>query len=204
MSAVKGRRARYSEATKAALVEAATARFAEHGFSGTSLEDVAADIEASRGAVYHHFANKMALFQAVFEQQESQMISLVAEAASEADDPWEAMESALEAFLDHCCDPVYGRIVWTEAPIALGWRRMKESEEKYAYGMIEQIITSLVDSGELPPLPREPMARISFHLLGAAALAIAEAAITDKPQIKADYAIVISRMLTGTRRESRP
>lgn len=199
MSAVKGRRARYSEATKAALVEAATLRFAEHGFAGTSLEDVAADIEASRGAVYHHFENKLALFQAVFEQQESQMMSLVAEAAAQAESPWEAMESALEAFLSHCCEPVYGRIVWKEALIALGWQRWKECEEKYAYGMIEQFLTSLVDADELPPLPHEPMARIVFHLLGAAGHAIAEAAPADKPQTKADYAAVINRILAGTR-----
>jgi len=203
MSAVKGRRARYSEATKAALVEAATRRFAEHGFAATSLEDVAADIEASRGAVYHHFESKLALFQAVFEQQESQMISMVIEAAAQAATPWESMEAALEAFLSHCCEPVYGRIVWKEALIALGWQRWKECEEKYAYGMIEEFLTNLVDADELPPLPREPMARITFQLLGAAGLAIAEAAPADKAQTKADYALVINRILAGTRRRPR-
>ena len=41
MTEVKSRREMYSEATRAALLEEATTLFAERGYSGTSLEDVA-------------------------------------------------------------------------------------------------------------------------------------------------------------------
>ncbi|MFD1051182.1 hypothetical protein ACFQ1S_39440, partial [Kibdelosporangium lantanae] len=46
MSRTTSRREQYSQATKAALLEAATRRFAEHGFSGTALEDVAKPLTA--------------------------------------------------------------------------------------------------------------------------------------------------------------
>src|SRR3954464_11726349 len=114
MSTVKSRREQYSQATRAALVEAATRRFAEHGYAGTALEDVAADIQATRGAVYHHFANKTALFEAVFEQLETEVVQRSSAAAAGASDPWDAAIAALNTYLDDCCDPTYGRLVWQE------------------------------------------------------------------------------------------
>lgn len=199
MSPVKSRREQYSEETRAALLEAATRRFAEFGFAGTSLEDVAADIRATRGAVYHHFANKGALFLAVFDALETEMIRQVAEAAAGVEDPWDAALAALEKFLDVCCQPVYGRVVWQEAPIALGWRQWKLCEEKYAYGLIEQTTQMLVESGYLPDLPMEPMVRVTFHIFGAAGMALAEAAEEDKQRVRAEYLQVIRRMLAGVR-----
>src|SRR5215471_5564610 len=71
MTEVKSRREMYSEATRAALLEEATTLFAERGYSGTSLEDVASASQVTRGAVYHHFASKQALFEAVLELQEA-------------------------------------------------------------------------------------------------------------------------------------
>ncbi|MER6946746.1 TetR family transcriptional regulator [Nonomuraea sp. NPDC000554] len=202
MPPVKSRREQYSQATKAALLEAATHRFAEHGFAGTALEDVAADIQASRGAVYHHFANKTALFEAVVEVLETRMIQQVIESAATATDTWQAAMTATETFLDHCCDPVYGRVVWQEGPLALGWQRWKECEEKYAYGLIEQLIRTLMDSGELAPVPLEPMARITFHILGAAGMALAEASAQDKLRVRDEYSLAIRHLLNGARRQA--
>lgn len=201
MPPVKSRREQYSQATKAALLEAATRRFAEHGFAKTALEDVAADIQASRGAVYHHFASKTALFEAVVQELETDMIRKAAEASASAADPWQGSLAALEAFLDCCCDPVYGRVVWQEGPLALGWQRWKEYEEKYAYGLIEQLLRALVDSDDLPPLPLEPMTRITFHILGAAGMALADTPAADKPRVRDEYSLVIAHLLNGVRRQ---
>ncbi|WP_433430687.1 TetR/AcrR family transcriptional regulator [Nonomuraea sp. CA-141351] len=200
MSSVKSRREQYSQATKTAILEAATRRFAEHGFAGTTLEDVATDIQASRGAVYHHFANKIALLESVLDVLETEMIRKVSEAGSGATQPWQAGLLAVEAFLDCCCDPVYGRVVWQEAPIALGWQRWKEHEGKYSYGLIEQLIRAALDSGDIPPLPLEPMTHITFHILGAAGMALAEASEADKPRVRAEYLQTIAYMLVGGRR----
>lgn len=203
MSPVKSRREQYSAATRAALLDAATRRFAEHGFAGTALEDVAADIQATRGAVYHHFANKTALFEAVFDALETRMMREVIEVSSSAADPWQAGMAAIETFLDQCCDPLYGRVVWQEAPIALGWRRWKECEEQYAYGLIEQLVRALVESGDLPPIPVEPMSRITFHILGAAGMALADAQEADKARVRAEYSHAIVHLLTSVRTPGR-
>ena len=199
MSSPLSRREQYSQATRAALVEAATRRFAEHGFTGTALEDVAADIQATRGAVYHHFANKTALFEAVFERLEMDVLERSAAAAAAARDPWRGAIAALGEFLDACCDPIYGTVVWREAPLALGWHRWLECEEKYSYGLIEQLLGALMDGGYLERQPLATLTRITFHMLGAAGVALAEAADPDKLRVRDEYAAVIGRLMSGLR-----
>lgn len=200
MPPVKSRRAQYSEATRAALLEAATARFARYGFAGTSLEDVAADIQASRGAVYHHFASKLALFEAVLERLERRVMAEVAAVGTAHSDHWKGAMAATEKFLDCCCDPVYGRVVWREAPLALGWPQWTEFEKEHSYGMIEHFLQLLIDAGELPPLPLEPMTRVLFHMLGAAGLAISEAPESERFRVRNEYGETLNHLLKGIRR----
>ncbi|WP_043842017.1 TetR/AcrR family transcriptional regulator [Amycolatopsis taiwanensis] len=197
MSTLKSRREQYSQATRTALLEAATRRFAEHGFAGTTLEDVAADIQATRGAVYHHYASKTALFAAVFEKLETEAMALSDAAAARASDPWQAAFVALDAFLECSCDPVYGRIAWLEAPTALGWTHWQSAGVDLAYGHVERRIKALMDGGYLDPQPLETLTRVVYSMLGAAGMALAEAADTDKPRLKAEYAAVIGRMLSA-------
>jgi AcrR family transcriptional regulator len=201
MRSVKSRREQYSEATRAAILDAATRRFAELGFAGTALEDVAADIDATRGAVYHHFTSKKALFEAVFDELESTAVQRSADAAAAAEDPWAAALAALNQFLDDCSDPVYSKVVWHEAPLALGWHRWRECEVKYAYGLIEQLIGALMDSGFLERQPLETTTRITFGMLSAAGLALAEASEEDKPRVRAEFAAGIGRIMLGLRVE---
>lgn len=197
MSTGKSRRDQFSEATRAALLAAATRRFATLGFAGTSLEDVAADIQATRGAVYHHFPSKKALFEAVFEELETEAVQRSAEAGGRGADPWQRALLALDMFLTTCTDPVYGRIVWQEAPIAMGWVRWEELENKFAFGLIEDHVHALVEGGYVEPLPVETMSRLAFSMLGAAGQALSRAAEVDKARVRDEYRTVIGRMLAG-------
>lgn len=200
MSSVKSRRDQFSEATRAALLEAATRRFATLGYAGTSLEDVATDIQATRGAVYHHFSSKKALFEAVFAKLETDAVEQSRAASRAGTDPWQGALLAMSAFLDTCTDPVYGRIVWQEAPIALGWARWEKLEEAYAFGLIEEHVRNLVEGGYIEALPLDTMTRVAFAMLGAAGQALAKAPESDKERVKAEYSAVIARLLAGLSR----
>jgi AcrR family transcriptional regulator len=197
MSTVKSRRDQFSEATRAALLEAATRRFATLGFAGTALEDVASDIQATRGAVYHHFPSKKALFEAVFEQLEISAVQRSQEAGDVGTDAWQSALLALDMFLEICTDPVYGRIVWLEAPIALGWARWEELENKFAYGLIEQHVHALIEGGHVDPTPLETTTKIVYAMLGAAGLALGRAEAAEKPRMKDEFRGVIGRLLAG-------
>ncbi len=197
MPVVKSRREQYSEATRAALLEAATGLFFERGFGKTALEDVAAAAQVTRGAVYHHFANKQELFEAVLDALENRAKEQVAQATAGIDDPWQAALAGLDAFLEQCCDPVYGRLVWQEGPVALGWARWKECEEEHAYGLIEGFVRALMDADLIENAPVDLTTRFCFHLLGAAGQALADAPDAEKEQTKQECAQVIRRMMTG-------
>ena len=198
MPPVKSRRETYSEATRAALLEEATTLFAERGYAATSLEHVASATRVTRGAVYHHFAGKQALFEAVLDAQEKLAIEEIAAAAT-ASDPWDAAMLALDAFLDKCCDPTYGRLVWQEGPTALGWHRWRECEEKYAYGLVERFVRALIDAGYIEGRAVESTVRFSFWILGGAGLTLADAADEEKPRIRNEWAYLIRRTLNALR-----
>ena len=198
MPEVKSRREMYSEATRAALLDEATALFAERGYAGTSLEDVASASQVTRGAVYHHFASKQALFEAVLELQEARVTAEVLAAAS-APDPWDAALLALDAYLTHCCDPVYGRLVWLEGPAALGWHRWRECEKNYAYGLVERFIRDLVEAGYLEDRAFDSLVQFSFWMLGGAGLAVAEAPPKDKPRVRDEWGYLIGQAISSLR-----
>lgn len=197
MPPVKSRRDQYSAATRAALLDAAISQFAERGYVRTALDDVATATQVTRGAVYHHFDGKQALFEAVLDRLETRAVTLIADAAAQTSDPWDSALAGLDAFLDQCCDPVYGRVVWQEGPVALGWSGWKECEEKYAYGVTEQFLRNLMEAGYIAPVPLETSSRLVFGLLGAAGLALAEADDASKRQTRDDCADLIRSMLAG-------
>jgi AcrR family transcriptional regulator len=200
--AAQTRRAQYSEATRTALLDAATALFDERGYAGTALADVAATARVTRGAVYHHFEDKQALFEAVLNRFEVEATQRITIAAAGGSDPWDAAMRGVDAFLDQCCEPVYGRIVWREGPLALGWQRWRECEYEYGYGLTEQFVRTLTNNGLIEPGPVATTTRLVFAMLGECGLALAEAAEQDKPQVLADCRLVVHRIIDGLRAAS--
>ncbi len=198
-SVVKSRREQYAEATREALVDAAAALFLQRGFGGTALAEVAATAQVTRGAVYHHFTDKRALYEAVLERFEVAAIERIAAASADGRDPWDAAMRALDAFLDQCCDPVYGRIVWHEGPVALGWTRWRECEHEYGYGLTAELLRAVVDAGYIEPVPLETASRLVFAMIGEAGLALADVDEGDKPRLRAECGDVLRRILEGLR-----
>lgn len=188
----------YSEATKVALLNAATNLFAERGYGGTSLELVASASQVTRGAVYHHFVNKQGLFEAVLERQESLAIEQIMATATDPD-PWNAAVQAIEKFLWLCCDRDYGRLVWQEGPSVLGWERFRECEEKYFLGVVERYFSKLVESGYVAPTGIETTLRFIFWVMGGAALALAETPEEDKARVREEWSELLGKTLTSLR-----
>jgi AcrR family transcriptional regulator len=199
MSRPKSRRELYSEATRAALLETATAMFAERGFARTSLDDIAVATQVTRGAVYHHFASKQAVFESVFDALERDMTERIAAAAVGQPDAWQASMAALDAFLDLCCEATYGRLCWLEGPLALGWERWMDYEKKYAYALIDGFVQAARESGLIAPVPVPITSQLVFHLLGGAGRTIAEAPEADRRTVRDECAATMRRMMNGLR-----
>lgn len=70
-------------ATRPRLLAAALRAFAARGYEGTSVRDIAAEAQVAPGLLYHYFASKEAVLQALFEESGAMVLGAFAEAAAE-------------------------------------------------------------------------------------------------------------------------
>ncbi|MET0579601.1 MAG: helix-turn-helix domain-containing protein, partial [Ilumatobacteraceae bacterium] len=94
----KGLRARQAEETHATLITVARELFTDPGYAATSIEDIIQRAGVARGALYHHFSGKDALFRAVYDSVQAEAVARVmAAAARRAGEPWTAVRAGLSA-----------------------------------------------------------------------------------------------------------
>lgn len=189
-------KAEQAEATRAALLSTARRLFAARGFAGTSTEALVAEAGVTRGALYYHYADKRALFEAVFEHLEQELVAeLLAKLADVADDPLALLRGGAEAFLDACLDPAVQRIALLEAPTVLGWDRWREIEQAYGLGVARAALQAAMDAGAVRAQPVEPLAHVLFGGLVESALYMAAAA--DKRKARAEVGRAIATLIDG-------
>ena len=161
--------AQRSAATRGALLAAARALFAEHGFAGAGREEIVAAAGVTRGAMYHHFDSKEDLFVAVVEQVEEEVVTMVATAAMAADDPIEQLRLGSQAYLDAALDPGMRRICLLDAPAVLAPDQRQAINDRYGLGLIRDALARAADDGRVDAAQVEPLA----HMVLAALLALA-------------------------------
>jgi AcrR family transcriptional regulator len=111
--------------------------FTEEGYEGTSIELVLQKCGISRGALYHHFVNKEALFEAVLEEVESRIVQQVGAAALDATNPFEALRAGCATWLKLAHDPTIRQIVLIDAPSVVGWVAWRELDNRYVLGLLK-------------------------------------------------------------------
>jgi AcrR family transcriptional regulator len=164
------RRQQYAEATRSALLRAARALIAEHGYAEVSIDEICLRAGVTKGALYHHFENKRDLFRALCEDVENSWVDEMVEVVSIEDDPLRRLLMGCDAFLEGCLDPARQRILLLDGPAVLGLEGMY-SERGLA--LIAHTMREAMEAGELERHPVEPLARLVFGALTEASLAIA-------------------------------
>jgi len=173
--AVPGKRAAQGRATRGQLIEVATRLFAEHGYEGTSIEAVLLAAGVSRGALYHHFAGKEALFEAVVSAVSEQVTVELTEAVQGCADPLDAMRTAAVAWIGLAADPVIQRVVLVDAPSVLGWDRWRAMDDGRTLGAMRAMLQAISDSGRLPAELVGPFSHMILAALDEIVLVIARA-----------------------------
>jgi AcrR family transcriptional regulator len=167
------------EATRSQLIAVARRMFAERGYEDTSIEGVLREAGVSRGSLYHHFASKEALFEAVAEDVETTVGTQTIAATAGADGPVAALRAGFLAWVRLAGDPVVQRILLIDGPAVLGWERWRAMEERHAFGAIRLVLQAAAPQARLQPEMVDTLAHVLLASVNEVALLVAR---SDDPQ----------------------
>jgi AcrR family transcriptional regulator len=166
-----------SAATRDALISAARKLWGLRGYAEVGTPEIAATAEVTRGAMYHQFADKAALFAEVVEAVEQDLMARMGAlvAGSGATTPANAIRAAVDAWLEVSGDPEVRQLILLDAPSVLGWAGFRDVAQRYSLGMTEQLLTEAIRAGQLAEQPVRALAHVLIGALDEAAMAIATA-----------------------------
>ncbi|MBF6184141.1 TetR family transcriptional regulator [Nocardia farcinica] len=139
-----------AQATRERLIEVATRLFAADGYAAVTTTTLSEAAGMTRGALYHHFANMGEVMAAVLARSERALVERVAHALDGHPEPgakFLALGPSLLRVLAE--DPTTQRIVFLEAPAALGWTRWRAIDEGRSLALIAGLLTELRERGQL-------------------------------------------------------
>jgi AcrR family transcriptional regulator len=193
---VKDKRLAQGDATRSALIGAARFLFGEQGYVDTSLDEVVARAEVTKGALYHHFSGKEDLFRAVFEQVHRE-VSDQAVAEFLGPDSWQALLRGCALWVDAHLDPSVRRIVLQDARAVLGWDDVRAIENRFSAVALRGALRKAMHAGVLSRQPLRPLSLLLIGALGEGCLYIAEA---DDPVLaRREVGELITSMLSAFR-----
>ena len=184
-------------ATRAELLRVARALFAERGYAGVGTEEIVARANVTRGALYHHFADKKALFRAVHEELESELVASIGEQIAGIEEPWELTVAGVRAFLDACTDDALRQIALVDAPAVLGWEEWREIDARYGLGLVTFALRNGMDAGVFRERDVLPLAHVLIGAMTEAALMVANASEPEAARREAEPALLA--LLEGLR-----
>ena len=186
-----------SAATRQRLVAAARTLFAERGYAGVGTEAIVQAAGVTRGALYHQFRDKAALFAAVAETIQAEIAQRITTGA-QADgltDPMATLHAGIRRFLEACADPQVERIILLDAPAVLGWQAWRDLADRYGLGLLQHALQAAIDAGAITPQPVVPLAHVLIGALDECALYIARA--ENPPAARQQCTAILQQLLDG-------
>ncbi|MEV6276784.1 TetR/AcrR family transcriptional regulator [Nocardia sp. NPDC051832] len=162
MNADRRTQAERSASTRAAVIRAGRELFGEHGYGAVSTIAVAAAAGVSRGALYHQFADKRDLFEAVFEDLERSVVGMINDAVGQAraPDPLAGLLVGCLACLQASTAPDVQRIALLDGPAVLGWPLWREIQGRHTTRLVEDALTAAIDANQVRRQPVRPLALV--------------------------------------------
>ncbi|MDX3225005.1 TetR/AcrR family transcriptional regulator [Streptomyces sp. ME19-01-6] len=196
MGATRRRRDEYAEATRNAIVEAASDLFSRSGYAKTSLDDIADHARVTKGAIYHHFTNKQAVFEAVLAEIDQRFVRRVEQKIGPQASGWSAFVTALNAYLDASLDPAFCEMALKEGPIALGWERWRLAQGHVTENFAELVKRRCADEF-MREMPSELVMKSIIGALHEMALAVSNS--PNPQQARKEASALISELVESLR-----
>jgi len=178
-------------ATRQILIAVARQLFAEKGYAGTGTPEIVAAAGVTRGALYHHFADKATLFRAVVEEEHA-LLAMAINGATAGDDepgPVKALLAGGDAFLSAMQDAGRRRILLVDAPAVLGRAELDEIDGRHGLRTLIEGVSAAMEAKAIRELPVVPLAHLLNALFDRAALA--------GPEELGDYRKAIRALIRG-------
>ncbi|HHE6468447.1 TPA: TetR/AcrR family transcriptional regulator [Providencia rettgeri] len=142
--------------TRANLLTTAREHFSRLGYAETSMDEIAASVNLTRGALYHHFGDKQGLFTAVVEQIDSQMNARLQAITLHTEDLWNSFCQRCHAYLEMALEPEYQQIILRDAKAVLGDFLAKSNLQ--CTEQIERLLHQLVQNGVIKSIDTHALA----------------------------------------------
>jgi AcrR family transcriptional regulator len=184
-------------ATTEAILDAARRLFGERGFAVTTMDDIAQVAHVAKGAVYHHFKTKEALFEAVFDRVSRDLVQEIDRTARAEKDVLAAMVAGTQHYFAATAKGPIGRIILRDGPAVLGWERWREIDARHFGGKMPRAIAAAMETGLIARQPVEPLARLLLGAVTEAAVACAGRA--DIAKAGAEYARAFKSLVEALR-----
>jgi AcrR family transcriptional regulator len=185
------------EMTTRAVEAAARKLFGTRGFAATSIDEIAARAGVAKGAVYHHYASKEALFERVLDSIQAELAALPAPTPSRKPrDPRDLIAEAVLRYLLAASTPEVKRILLIDGPAVIGWQRWREIDDQYFGSALRRAVTVVLG----PKADSRQVEAVAHLVLGAimeAALLCARA--DDSSKTARECASALRRLLEGLR-----
>ncbi|WP_305792126.1 TetR/AcrR family transcriptional regulator [Stappia sp. 28M-7] len=179
------------------LIAAGRRLFAEKGFADTSTPEIVAAAGVTRGALYHHFADKTALFAAVFEAESREVAREIEDESNDAASAREALLAGARAYFTAMRAPGRCRILLVDGPAALGPNEAIRLDALHAGRTLREGLTEALAQGALRALPLDALTGVLSAAFDRAALDIASGA--DETGFLAVFAALVDGLLTPER-----
>ena len=163
-----------SEETREKLIHAARKLFVEHSYAGTGTPEIVSAAGLTRGALYHHFADKQALFRAVVEREAEQVAEEIEAKTGLTLSPLEALIEGGRAFLEAMAVPGRTRLLLLDGPAVLGRAVMDEIDGKHGNRTLEEGLAAAMKARVIREAPLLPLTALLGAAYDRAALAIAD------------------------------
>lgn len=192
---VKTSRLARADRTRNALLRHARQLFAQKRYADSSTDEVVRRARVTKGALYHHFANKLELYRAVVEDMERELVGRMEAAAQASPDPGDRLRAACDAYLDACLDVNLARILVIEAPVVLGWKTWCDIAQEHEVAALAKLLGRLAIARTPTAEPQETVAQVLLGALntGARVIATAPDATAARLQVEA----TVERLLKG-------
>ncbi|WP_192256904.1 TetR/AcrR family transcriptional regulator [Mesorhizobium silamurunense] len=180
-----------TEATRADLIRAARRLFTEKSYAETGTPEIVATAGVTRGALYHHFADKQALFAAVVEQEAATVAAEIDHASAPSSSARDALIAGSDAYLAAMRAPGRTRLLLLDGPAVLGRAAMDEIDNRHGSRSLREGLVAAMRARSMIKLPVEALTALLAAAFDRAALAI-EAGASDE-----DYRAVLLALMDG-------